>query len=129
MGRGRGKGKKQTTVSARNDTGNDEEEKILASKRRGRRQKPLNHEVEEDKPIDKIENGDENAKSLITRKTSEDHKFAAENGTKRRKVNSDLIKEENDSGDNLIKPVGFRQNRSRRKSKPRRAAEVGVECN
>lgn len=63
---------------------------------------------------------------------------APENGKKRKrssqvKENPDSVKEENSSGmkngaDNFVKSVGFRQNGSRRKNKPRRAAEVGVEC-
>nr|GMC84347.1 neurofilament medium polypeptide-like [Ipomoea batatas] len=49
------------------------------------------------------------------------------------KENGESVKEENGVGTktnskDLIKSVGFRQNGSRRKSKPRRAAEVGVEC-
>nr|GME10964.1 neurofilament medium polypeptide-like [Ipomoea batatas] len=58
---------------------------------------------------------------------------AAENGKKRKrssqvKENGDSVKEEKGLGtktnaNDLIKSVGFRQNGSRRKSKPRRAAE------
>lgn len=63
---------------------------------------------------------------------------SVENGRKRKrssqaKENPDSMKEENGVGmkngtDNLVKSVGFRQHGSRRKNKPRRAAEVGVEC-
>uniref|UniRef100_A0A7C9DJY9 Uncharacterized protein n=1 Tax=Opuntia streptacantha TaxID=393608 RepID=A0A7C9DJY9_OPUST len=138
MGRGRGKGKKQTAGAGRDDLGSGEEEKIPAYKRRGRPHKPLKDEVEEDEQIDQMENDDENAKSPSKSKAS-NIQIAADNGTKRRrrssqvKENSDSIKEENGSEDNAktedsIKPVGFRQNGSRRKSKPHRAAEVGVEC-
>lgn len=138
MGRGRGKGKKQTPVGARDDLGSGEEEKIPTSKRRGRPQKPLKDEVDEDEMIDKIENDGEDAKSSITSKNSKDE-IAPDNGTKRRKrssqvkENSNMVKLEKDSesktsAEDSIKPVGFRQNGSRRKSKPRRAAEAGVEC-
>lgn len=137
MGRGRGKGKKQTAGAGRDDLGSGEEEKIPAYKRRGRPHKPLKDEVEDDEQIDLMENDDANAKSPVTSKAS-NNQTAAANGTKRRrssqvKETSDSIKEENGSEDNTktedsAKSAGFRQNGSRRKSKPHRAAEVGVEC-
>ena len=138
MGRGRGKGKKQTASAGQDDLGSGEEEKIPAYKRRGRPHKPLKDEVEDDEQIDLMENDDENAKRPVTSKAS-NNQIAAVNGTKRRrrssqvKETSDSVKEENGSEDNTktddsAKSVGFRQNGSRRKSKPHRAAEVGVEC-
>nr|GMD39748.1 neurofilament medium polypeptide-like [Ipomoea batatas] len=53
---------------------------------------------------------------------------ASENGKKRKrpsqvKENGDLVKEENGLGSKTSSETG-----SRRKNKPRRAAEVGVEC-
>ncbi|KAL8459844.1 hypothetical protein ACS0TY_031670 [Phlomoides rotata] len=63
---------------------------------------------------------------------------SVENGRKRKKPaqtkeSADLVTEENGivaeaNSTALIKNVGYRQNGSRRKNKPRRAAEVGVEC-
>lgn len=139
MGRGRGKGKKQPVISAHDDAGSGEDDKIL-SRRRGRRQKPLKDEVEEEHEVEKIEdnkeNGQDSKNSALNR--SNKNQAAAENGRKRLrpsqvKENSDLVKEDNVVGiktnaSDLIKSVGFRPNRSRRKNKPRRAAEVGVEC-
>ena len=136
MGRGRGKGKK-LTVSNHDDAGSGEEEKIPAQKRRGRPQKPLKDEFDEEE-AEKIEEEDgENGKAGII---SKDRKSpsAAENGKKRKrnsqvKEKPDSVKEENgvstrSSTDDSTKSNGFRQNGSRRKSKPRRAAEAGVEC-
>lgn len=124
MGRGRGKGKK-LTVTNHDDPGS-EEEKIPVQKRRGRPQKPLVDEIDEEEN-EKLEEED-----------SKEMKSSVENGKKRKqtpqgKETSDSTKEENGSGtrsntDDSIKSNGFRHNGSRRKSKPRRAAEAGVEC-
>ncbi|KAL7168907.1 hypothetical protein ACSBR2_034022 [Camellia fascicularis] len=141
MGRGRGKGKKQTTIAARDEAGSGEEEKIPPYRRRGRPQKPLKDEIEEEaENIEEEEEEDgENTKSSISNKDVK-NEAAAENGKKRKrkkasqvKENPDLVIEENGVGtktstDESVKSVGFRQNGSRRKNKPRRAAEVGVEC-
>ncbi|KAF9686458.1 hypothetical protein SADUNF_Sadunf03G0160700 [Salix dunnii] len=135
MGRGRGKGKK-LTVSNDDDTGSGEEEKIPAQKRRGRPQKPLKDDNDEEE-VEKIE--DENAGKGKTNITSKDTKSqtAAENGKKRKRYSQakekpDSLKEENGVGtrsstDDSTKSNGFRHNGSRRKNKPRRAAEAGVE--
>ena len=127
MGRGRGKGKKQSVCE---DIGSGEEEKIPV-RRRGRPQKPLKDEIEEEEEAEKVVVEDEDDSENIKSE-------AAENGKKRKrspqvKENADSVKEENGVGikansNDLIKSVGFRQNGSRRKNKPRRAAEVGVEC-
>ncbi|CAL5351999.1 unnamed protein product [Camellia sinensis] len=140
MGRGRGKGKKQTTIAARDEAGSGEEEKIPPYRRRGRPQKPLKDEIEEEaENIEEEEDEGENTKSSISNKDVK-HEAAAENGKKRKrkkasqvKENPDSVIEENGVGtktsiDESVKSVGFRQNGSRRKNKPRRAAEVGVEC-
>ncbi|XP_028062762.1 uncharacterized protein LOC114266062 [Camellia sinensis] len=141
MGRGRGKGKKQTTIAARDEAGSGEEEKIPPYRRRGRPQKPLKDEIEEEAENIEEEEEDEgeNTKSSISNKDVK-HEAAAENGKKRKrkkasqvKENPDSVIEENGVGtktsiDESVKSVGFRQNGSRRKNKPRRAAEVGVEC-
>ncbi|CAI9782764.1 unnamed protein product [Fraxinus pennsylvanica] len=139
MGRVRGKGKKQS-VAARDDAGSGEDEKIPI-RRRGRPQKPLKDETEEEEKGEKIEeekdeDGEETLSSVLSK--SSKAQAAKENGRKRKrpsqiKEDTDSVKEENGVGTNtnttgLVKSVGFRQNGSRRKNKPRRAAEVGVEC-
>lgn len=136
MGRGRGKGKK-LTVTNHEDPGSGEEEKIPAQKRRGRPQKPLKDEIDEEE-VEKIEDEDsENAKIGISSKEMKSS-AAEENGKKRKRYSQakekpDSVKEENGIGtrsstDDSTKSNGFRNNRNRRKSKPRRAAEAGVEC-
>ena len=138
MGRGRGNGKKQTVIATRDDPGSGEDEKIPAYKRRGRPQKPVKDDVEEEEEAEKvaIEEDGENEKGPITSKDAK-NQATTENGRKRKrslqtKENSDSVKEENGtetkSNNNDLKSVGFRQNGSRRKNKPRRAAEAGVEC-
>ncbi|CAI0555699.1 unnamed protein product [Linum tenue] len=134
MGRGRGKGKR-LTVSNHDDAGSGEEEKIPAQKRRGRPQKPLKDEFDEEEMEKMMEEED-----VVENETKSP--TASENGKKRRR-NSQLqqqakekqpdsvMKEENGVvaiTNDPIKSNGFRQNGSRRKNKPRRAAEAGVEC-
>ncbi|XP_057982503.1 uncharacterized protein LOC131167686 [Malania oleifera] len=139
MGRGRGKGKKQTVIAARDDPGSGDEEKIPTYKRRGRPQKPLKDDIEDDdEEAEKIEEEEEENGKGSTPVKDMKNLAATENGRKRKrssqvKENSDMAKEENGVGtksavDGSVKSVGFRQNGSRRKSKPRRAAEAGVEC-
>ncbi|OMO55189.1 hypothetical protein COLO4_36144 [Corchorus olitorius] len=70
--------------------------------------------------------------------TIKDMKAVTENGRKRKrsvpaKENIDSVKKENgittkSSTDDSTKSVGYRQNGSRRKNTPRRAAEAVVEC-
>ncbi|GAB2246074.1 hypothetical protein Droror1_Dr00001567 [Drosera rotundifolia] len=132
MGRGRGKGKK--LAANHEDAGSGEEEKIPAQKRRGRPQKPLKDEFDEEE-IEKLEEDNENKYPVKVGNGS----LVAENG-KKRKRNSPAkeipspIKDENGAhtklnNDEPVKPNGFRHIGSRRKGKPHRAAEVGVECN
>lgn len=136
MGRGRGKGKR-LTVTNHDDTGSGDDEKIPTQKRRGRPQKPLKDEIDEEE-TEKIEEDDiENAKAGISTKEMKSSPVA-ENGKKRKrssqvKEKSDSVNEENGAGtrsstDDSTKSNGFRHNGSRRKNKPRRAAEAGVEC-
>eukprot|EP00268_Persea_americana_P028420 TRINITY_DN27591_c1_g1_i1.p1 TRINITY_DN27591_c1_g1~~TRINITY_DN27591_c1_g1_i1.p1 ORF type:complete len:139 (-),score=44.81 TRINITY_DN27591_c1_g1_i1:508-924(-) len=137
MGRGRGKGKKLTVTTSHEDPGSGEEEIIPTNKRRGRPQKSLKEEVDEDE-AKKIEEDDgDNLNAAVTGKEAKSP-AAMENGKKRKrntqvKENVNSIKEENGAGtrsgtDATTKSNGFRQNGSRRKNKPRRAAEVGVKC-
>ncbi|XP_019166262.1 PREDICTED: uncharacterized protein LOC109162063 [Ipomoea nil] len=137
MGRGRGKGKKH---SVREDLGSGEEEKNPPVRRRGRPVKPVKDEIEEEDEVEKVVEVEEDGDNMKSNILSKDIKNqAAENGKKRKrsssqvKENGDSTKEEKGLGtktnaNDLIKSVGFRQNGSRRKSKPRRAAEVGFEC-
>ncbi|KAK1411988.1 hypothetical protein QVD17_32895 [Tagetes erecta] len=136
MGRGRGKGKK-FTLTNNDDTGSGEEERIPTQKRRGRPQKPLVDEIDED--IVKMEEEDhpkvnDDVSNKDTKET-EDAKKRKRN--KHSKDEGDLVKEESQSqsGDGTRSNTngstqvnGFRHIGSRRKSKPRRAAEAGVEC-
>lgn len=141
MGRGR-KGKKQPVVASREDGGSGEEEKIPAHKRRGRPQKPLKDEIEEEEEervenIEEDEDG-ENAKGGSLGIKDVKNQAATENGRKRKRTSQakeNTVKEENGvvgtklNTEEPLKPVvGFRQNGSRRKNKPRRAAEAGVQC-
>lgn len=137
MGRGRGKGKRLTVSTSNEDPGSGEEEILPAHKRRGRPQKPLKEEIDQE-AAEKIE--EEDADNSTTSNSGKEIKspVAAENGKKRKrgtqvKENADSVKVENggqvsSSNDTPTKSNGFRSNGSRRKSKPRRAAEAGVEC-
>ncbi|XP_057953539.1 uncharacterized protein LOC131147911 [Malania oleifera] len=136
MGRGRGKGKK-LTVANHEDLGSGEEEKIPAQKRRGRPRKPLKDEVDEEETEKIEEEVSEIAKGGISSKETK-NLTATENGKKRKrqsqaKEKPDSVNEENGNGtrsstDDSNKSNGFRHNGSRRKSKPHRAAEAGVNC-
>ncbi|XP_058209855.1 uncharacterized protein LOC131322525 [Rhododendron vialii] len=135
MGRGRGKVKKQATIVAHEV----KEEKIPQYKRRGRPQKQVKSDIKEEKG-EKLEGEEANGENMTSNISNKEAKNepAVENGRKRKrysqgKGNADSVKEENSTGketstDGSLKCVGFRQNGSRRKNKPRRAAEVGVEC-
>ena len=60
MGRGRGKGKKQSVIAE--DPGSGEEDKVPAYRRRGRPVKPLTDEIEEVEVTEIIEKDEENVK-------------------------------------------------------------------
>ncbi|KAL8260517.1 hypothetical protein R6Q59_028470 [Mikania micrantha] len=115
MGRGKAKAKKSLVVINHED-GSGEDER-LPVKRRGRPTKAHKEEAE------KL--NDTNLESQL------------ENGNKRKRPSvepeesPEMMNDENDvrpetNGLGLTKAVGFRLNGSRRKNKPRRAAEVGV---
>ncbi|GAB2229327.1 hypothetical protein Droror1_Dr00023466 [Drosera rotundifolia] len=141
MGRGRGKGKKSTMTTSHEDQGSGEEEKIPTQKRRGRPQKPLLKDEIDEEGMEKLElkGKEDKAYDKAANVATE-----AENGKKRRRSSQSLAKEAPSSvkDENVVvvvappsntdvstKSNGFRHIGSRRKSKPRRAAEVGVECN
>ncbi|KAM7280758.1 hypothetical protein ACFE04_007892 [Oxalis oulophora] len=133
MGRAK-KGKKSTVKNE--DIGSGDEEKIPTQKKRGRPTKPLKEEFEEDE-IDKIdEENSESGKTSVVTKEVIKIPPGVENGKKRKrnsqtKDKADSVKEDNGNGakdESTKKSNGYRLNGSRRKNKPRRAAEAGVEC-
>ncbi|KAH0655961.1 hypothetical protein KY285_030843 [Solanum tuberosum] len=134
MGRGRGKGKKLTVLDP-DDPGSDEEEKIPTQKRRGRPQKSLKDDIDEE-AVEMIEEEDSESEKLGIQNL-EIKGSATENGKKRRrntrvKEKHDSVKEENGNGTRSSTDESARSNnvfRHRRKNKPCRAAEAGVKCN
>ncbi|KAJ0965071.1 hypothetical protein J5N97_026209 [Dioscorea zingiberensis] len=139
MGRGRGKGKKLTVATSHEDPGSGGEEALHAYKRRGRPQKLLKDDIDEEEN-EKIEEEEEveGDDIKLTISSKETKGTVVDNGRKRKrqlvKQSSDSALDENGAGTksgngDTAKPNGFRQNGSRRKSKPRRAAEAVVECN
>lgn len=134
MGRGRGKGKKLTGATSHEDPGSGNEEPLPPYKRRGRPQKPLKDDIDEEE-VAKIEEDDGDLKLGAPAKETKITP-SVENGKRRRrqaavKENSDLVVEDgaglSTTTEESTRKNGFRQNGSRRKSKPRRAAEAGVE--
>ncbi|GMH10289.1 hypothetical protein Nepgr_012130 [Nepenthes gracilis] len=131
MGRVRGKGKK--LAAYHEDPRNGKEETIPAQKRKGRPEKPLKDEIGEEF-AEKLEEDDLENKSTGPSSKDMNNAVAGESG-KKRKRNSPVrekpspVKDETKfSNDISAKSIGFRHIGSRRKSKPRRAAEVGVDC-
>ncbi|XAR70024.1 hypothetical protein NMG60_11001839 [Bertholletia excelsa] len=139
MGRGRAKGKKQSNIGVLEDAATGEEEKVSPNRKRGRPQKAVRDEIEEEETVKEgeVEDAAEDIKITISDKEV-NNKADMENGRKRKrssqlKESSYPVKGENGVGtktgaNDSLKSVGFRPNGSRRKNKPRRAAEVGVEC-
>nr|XP_043612257.1 uncharacterized protein LOC122583953 [Erigeron canadensis] len=130
---GRGKGNRKKFTLTKNDDAGSGEERIPAQKRRGRPQKPLIDEV--NVVVEKIE--DEEKKNVNDVVSKKEVKVMV--NVKKRKRNKqsneegDVVKEGNGSEtrsntNGLTQVNGFRHTGSRRKSKPRRAAEAGVEC-
>ncbi|KAJ9555438.1 hypothetical protein OSB04_010052 [Centaurea solstitialis] len=113
MGRGKGKGKKFALTNNNDDLGSGDDEKIPTQKRRGRPQKPLVDD--NDEYVEKIEEDDDDED--VNGKKRKRNKPAKEKG--------ELAKEESP---NSARSNGFRHTGSRRKNKPHRAAEAGVEC-
>lgn len=136
MGRGRGKGKKQSAIIE--DLVSDEEDKVPAHRKRGRPLKPVTDENEDVVDVtEKIEKGEENVNGNVS---NNDLKTEVITVNKRKRKRSSQVKEKiepmkeengirtKSSPTDSVKSTGFRQNGSRRKSKPRRAAEAGVDC-
>ncbi|KAM0046575.1 hypothetical protein Hdeb2414_s0009g00318071 [Helianthus debilis subsp. tardiflorus] len=111
MGKGKAKAKKGAIITT-NDDGSGEEK--LPVRRRGRPTKAQKEEAEK-----------------IIEKTETKLEAQLDHENKRKRPSSETMEDENGvhpktSELGLTKAVGFRHNGSRRKNKPRRAAEVGV---
>lgn len=133
MGRGRGRGKKLTTVRSHEDKGSSGEEIVPARKRRGRPQKRFADKIDQvdvENFVEKVEVDEEEVDDVKTKNST------AAGGNKRGrplKEGSNIVVEDNSSvlrssSDESTRTNGFRQIGSRRKNKPRRAAEAGLEC-
>lgn len=131
MGRGRVKGRKFSD-NKNDENGSGEEEKIPVQKRRGRPQKPLKDDID-DEVAEKIME-EEDANSGLTNKDKS--RPGLESGKKRKKKEkTELLEEENDNDievkSSFIESTPTKSNSgggNRRKGKPCRAAEACIEC-
>ncbi|KAG6511326.1 hypothetical protein ZIOFF_029386 [Zingiber officinale] len=124
MGRGRGKGKKLTASTSHEDSGKSGEE--VLPYRRGRPQKPLKGDVDED-GAEEIEGEDD----LKLSAPNQEAKGATTVNVKKRKRDSKSTENGVAGSESMEQPTSsndLRHSRRRRKNKPRRAAEAGVEC-
>ncbi|PKA60365.1 hypothetical protein AXF42_Ash008424 [Apostasia shenzhenica] len=131
MVRGRGKGKKLTAATSKENHGSGAEELLSTCKMKGRPQKPLKDDMEEDE-TELIEEGLDGVKPTISSK--EDKSPVLENGMKRKRhlqeeEISDSALEDNgmifrSKGFETTKINSFRQTGRKRKGKPHRAAEA-----
>lgn len=139
MGRGRGRGKKLTIVRSHEERGTSGEEVIPARKRRGRPQKLFADKIDQadvENFVDNIDGDDQEGDDAKLKASRLEKNNTAAAGNKRGrqlKESPNLVLEENNpsirsSSDEPTRTNGFRQNGNRRKSKPRRAAEAGLEC-
>ncbi|XP_029127124.1 FACT complex subunit Ssrp1 [Cajanus cajan] len=121
MGRGRGKGKKLRVSNEEDlDLISGEEEKVPLAKRRGRPSQKVFKDDFDEEVVEEIEEDDYSGEKVIK-------KVVSSNGRKRRKENLQEVEEKSGTkskSDELTKCNGYRH---RRKSKPRRAAEAGVQ--
>ncbi|CAN6459585.1 unnamed protein product [Victoria cruziana] len=110
-------------MSNHDDLGSGGEDSIPAHRRRGRPQRPLKNYIEED-IVEKVE--EEEPEPLAKSKARKRKKYL------QIKENGDSHQEQNDvprsSNEESVKPNGFWQNGSQRKSTPHRAAESVDEC-
>jgi len=133
MGRGRGRGKKLTTVRSHEDKGSSGEEVVPAKKRRGRPQKHFANKIDQADVENFVEKVDGDQEEVDDAKLKNS---AAAGGNKRGrplKEGSNIVIEDSNSivrssSDESTRTNGFRQIGSRRKNKPQRAAEAGLEC-
>ncbi|KAG7035836.1 hypothetical protein SDJN02_02635, partial [Cucurbita argyrosperma subsp. argyrosperma] len=133
MGRGRGKGKKSIITSLEDST-IGEEEKISSQKQNGSAEQAQTDEIKEEE-LGRVEAIDEQAKTDPGKVIENPN--PAETGKKRKRNSSmkekmGLVNDASCKGTQTsivqVKSNGFRHHGSRRKSKPRRAAEAVVEC-
>ncbi|XP_074581220.1 uncharacterized protein LOC141837747 [Curcuma longa] len=130
MGRGRGKGKKLTVSTSHEDPGEDGAE-VLTAFRRGKPQKPLKEDIDED-VAEKI-GGEDDMKLSTPNEEVEGPAMVVKKKRKRdSKSEENSVKTENGAGSGSMEQStssnSFRRNGSRRKGKPCRAAGVGVVC-
>ncbi|KAL6644563.1 hypothetical protein ACP70R_016171 [Stipagrostis hirtigluma subsp. patula] len=140
MGRPRGKGKKPIEAATNDDddgsSGGEEVAVAPAHKRRGRPHKPVKDDaddVEDKDSAEVVEEDGDGARPVVSGKDSTKSSAETESVGKKRRRRRRLTQSSDAAGegeDDAVKskPNGFRQNGSRRKSTPRRAAEAGVEC-
>lgn len=138
MGRGRGKGKKAATGS--DEAGSGPEEVIPTQKRRGRPQKPLKDETDEEeedesvKPeveLEQKENSESgkveaDPKPTLVTSTKKAEEIAKKKQKKQAQMKEETKSEAQTGAEVVGRANGFRHSGSRRKSKPRRAAEAGI---
>ncbi|KAI4340554.1 hypothetical protein MLD38_025378 [Melastoma candidum] len=126
MGRGRAKKSKVSSSTDHEDSGIRGEEKVPAPKRRGRPQKIKGEIVVVAGFVDKFQEEEglhvhESANATLIKDTKSPEEVNSES--------NEYDAEAKSSSEDLTKlKGGFRHSGSRRKSRPRRAAEVGVEC-
>ena len=133
MGRGRGRGKKLTIVRSHEDKGSSGEEVVPARKRRGRPLKRFADKVDQTDVENFVEKVDGDGEEVDDVKLKNSTSSVGNKRGRPLKEGSNLVLEENNSSirpssDESTRTNGFRQIGSRRKSKPRRAAEAGLEC-
>lgn len=139
MGRGRGRRKKLTIVRSHEEKGSSGEEVMPARKRRGRPQERFADKIDQadvENFVDNVDGDDQEGDDAKLKASRLEKNNTAAAGNKRGrqlKESSNLVLEENNSSirsssDESTRTNGFRQNGNRRKSKPRRAAEAGLEC-
>ncbi|KAL6635018.1 hypothetical protein ACP70R_027689 [Stipagrostis hirtigluma subsp. patula] len=133
MGRGRGRGRRPTIVRSHEDKGSSGEEVVPARKRRGRPQKRFADKIDQTDVENFVEKVDGDEEEVDDAKLKSNTAAAGNKRGRQLKDSSNLVLEESNSSvrsssDESTRTNGFRQIGSRRKNKPRRAAEAGVEC-
>jgi hypothetical protein len=133
MGRGRGRGKKLTLVRSHEEKGSSGEEVVPARKRRGRPQKRFAEKIDQTDIENSVEKVDVDEEQLDAAKLNNGTAAVGNKRGRPMKGGSNIVVQKNNSSirsisDESTRTNGFRQNGSRRKNKPRRAAEAGLEC-
>ncbi|XP_062222198.1 uncharacterized protein LOC133921373 [Phragmites australis] len=133
MGRGRGRGRKPTVDRSHEDKGSSGEEVVPARKRRGRPQKRFADKIDQTDVENFVEKVDGDEEEVDDPKLKNNTAAAGNKRGRPLKEGSNLVLEENNSSvrsssEESARTNGFRQIGSRRKNKPRRASEAGLEC-